>query len=577
MKVVITKTREVGFCFCRRISFFVLVREASRELPASLSLVSWACARSRCGFGGVAVISSHPVTRVKRSLVTAFRLPILRQVSVADSFLRMPTRLALMCCSRGTMLRQTPRSFVFTSVAGMALLLLSSGGSSVPRPPNCISALFPPSVSLSACQRGSLSSAFSRLLRSTSARVSISGSSSQSSINRLPSSLWKKERLTPSNDCHCLDGCLFGDEAPDPASSCSVQHSSCGCEEESGSAGQRLVCGSSRDLNTLQRDSTVQYSKERDKRSLSNDEIASREFEDAVKTRSGIERANRRQAGMYNANFPTNRKIVSTTSRRSQHNADEEGWERASSAWQHRAAPFRVSVYKKEIGGDGDCMYHSIAACLKELEKFYPAFEALDMQAIRNVAADGFVGFRPSETSENRPGPDWDADAFMRRLEVLAALEDEEWLDPWSPSAVLSGDQYRNSDYIIMDTSTPEGKAAAVHFELSRPGSVHWGSGFDIDVVEDALNIGVVVLSHETGGVYARASRTDVKRPYYILIYYYSGQHFQQAGIRHHDKGSGSMEIRSAFSADEVPDFVLRLHREDCRQPLFPEADEGKQ
>ncbi|CBZ53984.1 conserved hypothetical protein [Neospora caninum Liverpool] len=425
----------------------------------------------------------------------------------------------------------------------MALLFLSSGGS-VPQPPTCVSPLFPPSGSLSACQWGSPGSVPSTFLRSTSSREPVSSSTSHSSFPRPHSSLWKGTPQFLLSGGQCVDVCLCGDDAA--ANSCSLHTSSCGCgaERDSASAGPGVACGPARDLNTLQSGSAGQLSGESDDGlPSSNDETASRKFDGALKKRSGTELTKRHETEeKHVAPSSTSLKSLSTALNRSQHKVDDSGWERASSAWQRRAAPFRVTVYKKvshqscrrllegpvtlagteiQIGGGGDCMYHSIAACLKELEKFYPTFKALDMQAIRNAAADGFVGFRVSETSGRIPGADWDAEAFMGRLEVLAALEDEEWLESWSPSAVLSGDQYRNSAYMIMDTSTPEGKAAAVHFELSRPGSIHWGSGFDLEAIEDALNVGIVVLSHENGGVYPRAARTDVKRPYYILLYYY--------------------------------------------------------
>lgn len=63
-----------------------------------------------------------------------------------------------------------------------------------------------------------------------------------------------------------------------------------------------------------------------------------------------------------------------------------------------------------------------------------------------------------------------------------------------------------------------------MHYELSRPGAVHWGSGFDVGAIEDGLNVGIVILSDDTGKMYPRAARTDVKRPYYILLYYYVGR-----------------------------------------------------
>lgn len=33
----------------------------------------------------------------------------------------------------------------------------------------------------------------------------------------------------------------------------------------------------------------------------------------------------------------------------------------------------------------------------------------------------------------------------MERLSVLSVLEDEQWFDLWSPTTILSSDQYRNT------------------------------------------------------------------------------------------------------------------------------------
>ncbi|PHJ24899.1 transmembrane protein [Cystoisospora suis] len=255
----------------------------------------------------------------------------------------------------------------------------------------------------------------------------------------------------------------------------------------------------------------------------------------------------------------------------------EAGWQKAAHQWQTRAAPYGVSVHRRESGGGGDCLYHSIASCLEELRHKYSVFGSLTMKDIRTAAADGFVGYPLSTTAEKKPWPTWDAKAFMERLSVLSVLEDEQWFDLWSPTTILSSDQYRNTGHIIMDTSTPQGKAEAVHYELSRPGAVHWGTGFDVGAIEDGLNVGIIILSDDTGRMYPRAARTDVKRPYYILLYYYSDTHFQQAGIGRRNELSGEIEIASAFRADEVPDFLLDVHSQDSRHPLYPVLESSEE
>ncbi|PFH35544.1 hypothetical protein BESB_051950 [Besnoitia besnoiti] len=436
---------------------------------------------------------------------------------------------------------------------------------------SCTAALDPPSASSSTCHWDPHGAVRPGLRRSPSAYEVIRCSSAQECSGFPSSSHWKQSAAcTPENGCP--DTLLFSD---DTAAHSTRGHGTCARDagEETDSAGlwvsSDLQCS-----KIIQSGKAVQRNSDNEdlhtvpqptgagaERPLLNHAIVRH----ARLTDGGSPRTGTSSETLRIASFPFDNVELHTW---------DGTWKKASPKWQHRAAPFGVAVHRKETGGGGDCMYHSIAACLEELAEIHPEFEALDMQAIRNAAADGFVGYRASKLRHEPPGPQWDANAFMERLAVLAALEDEEWSDSWSPSEVLTGDQYRNSAHMIMDTSTPEGKAAAVHFELSRPGSVHWGAGFDVEAIEDALNIGIIVLSHENGGIYPRASRTDVKRPYYVLIYYYSGEHFQQAGVRRLDEGDKGSRIRSAFGADEIPEFIRHVHSEDCRQPLIPAAKE---
>uniref|UniRef100_A0A0G4GN00 OTU domain-containing protein n=1 Tax=Chromera velia CCMP2878 TaxID=1169474 RepID=A0A0G4GN00_9ALVE len=257
-------------------------------------------------------------------------------------------------------------------------------------------------------------------------------------------------------------------------------------------------------------------------------------------------------------------------------------WQRMSRAWERRRLPGGGRLFRKECGGDGDCLFRSLAAgiadaglrwdsCDLQLSSSKIGTRSVSVGFMREMVAKGFVGLAPDQALESLlsdEGAEWSEGAraeFRERAEILAAMElSGEWLDRFSPSAILQGGRYMTSSGEIVDTSSEGGKALAFALELSTCGNVHWGTELDVGLLEDALGVGVVVLSSETGRVYNHGVKFDRKRRHFILIYYLDGIHYQLAGFQESGR-SGGGEVRSVFSRKSLPQQIRALVEEDCK------------
>ncbi|CEM17505.1 unnamed protein product [Vitrella brassicaformis CCMP3155] len=221
------------------------------------------------------------------------------------------------------------------------------------------------------------------------------------------------------------------------------------------------------------------------------------------------------------------------------------------SRWRQRNADNDQTICRKETGGGGDCLFYSIAEGLASGGLVDTDGSPYTVPRLRRVVARAFVG--------RTEGDEYDEKLFRERMDAFVALEasGEQWPDEWSPLAIMEQDAYVDTKGVIWDTSTMAQKADAVEHELSQCGNSHWGTAVDLELLEDALDVGFIILSQQTG-------RDDI--------------HFQLAALAVPAEGESSarsvdtspspkMRLKSLFSAAEVPRCLRTIWQEDSRQP----------
>ncbi|CEM38169.1 unnamed protein product [Vitrella brassicaformis CCMP3155] len=242
------------------------------------------------------------------------------------------------------------------------------------------------------------------------------------------------------------------------------------------------------------------------------------------------------------------------------------------SRWRQRNADNDQTICRKETGGGGDCLFYSIAEGLASGGLVDTDGSPYTVPKLRRIVARAFVG--------RREGGEYDEKLFRERMDAFVALEasGEQWPDEWSPSAIMEQDAYVDTKGVIWDTSTMAQKADAVEHELSQCGNSHWGTAVDLELLEDVLDVGFIILSQQTGRVYNYRLDSDTTREHYMLLFYQDDIHFQLAALAvpaEEESGTASvdtspspkMRLKSLFSAAEVPRYMKTIWQEDCRQP----------
>ncbi|CDI77265.1 hypothetical protein, conserved [Eimeria acervulina] len=223
--------------------------------------------------------------------------------------------------------------------------------------------------------------------------------------------------------------------------------------------------------------------------------------------------------------------------------------------WTKRLQQQQMQMKRIDAGGGGDCLFLSVALALRE------EGSNVDAQRLRDIAALKVAGL--AEKFEKG-----DEEEFMERLRLLSVLEETgDWGDHWSPSAVLnSSDIYISNAGAYFDVRTPQGKAKAVYHELKQPGNNHWGTAADICALEEALDVGIIVLNDSNGAIYPTGCNVK-PRSKYIFLYFVNGSHFQLAGV----EGRGG--LKCLFRPEEIPAPLLQFFKTDTRNHLiFPSA-----
>lgn len=232
-------------------------------------------------------------------------------------------------------------------------------------------------------------------------------------------------------------------------------------------------------------------------------------------------------------------------------------WSPLGTTWRSRLNSKGLIMRRIDAGGGGDCLFHSVALSLAG--RGFP----IDSLELRRIAADKAAGLRACEKGAVMAPKE--EELFLERLGVMAALElAGEWQDGWSPASIVAGRKaYVATTGYVFDTSTVLGKAQAVHYEMRRPGNNHWGTASDICALEEALDLGIIVMDDSTGKIYPTACERK-RRSHYIFLYFIGGCHFQLVGL---ETSEGHQTV---FAPDELPVGLLRLFQEDTKNDLVP-------
>ncbi|CDJ65299.1 hypothetical protein, conserved [Eimeria necatrix] len=182
--------------------------------------------------------------------------------------------------------------------------------------------------------------------------------------------------------------------------------------------------------------------------------------------------------------------------------------------WSARLKKYNLAMKRADAGGGGDCLFLSVALGLSG-----SGGRSYGVQELRRAAANKAAGIDGCDP--NAAFADGEEEKFMERLAVLASIEEGgDWEESWSPMSILHNkDIYVTAQGDCFDVSTPLGKAKALHYELRLPGNNHWGTSADICALEDALDVGIVVMDDSTGGIYPTGCE-EKKRSKYMFIYY---------------------------------------------------------
>ena len=266
---------------------------------------------------------------------------------------------------------------------------------------------------------------------------------------------------------------------------------------------------------------------------------------------------------------------------------------------QHRFR-YNVDIHSLEVGGDGDCLFHSVAAGLEHL---LLESTAASRHVLRHVPLTVFSSGKLAVVQHLRNMcaeqiDKWSWEELLNYY-VRASMDQElgEWRDLWNPTALLREynldiligcDTVRavsdnpNGDvgdiFIIIDKSdarvggntsqqlqTPiaQGRAflMALRVELQNVfrtlGNTHWGDSTDARLLTDALDVGFFLFADQLQGnstqclVAFDLSRTDF--PLFLALWWNNHTHFRSLEI----ETSSNTSFRSCWSRGQAPQILL--------------------
>ena len=186
-----------------------------------------------------------------------------------------------------------------------------------------------------------------------------------------------------------------------------------------------------------------------------------------------------------------------------------------------------------EAGGGGDCLFHSIAAGI-EIANSIPKIKEnrkLNAKDLRKIVSDNIL--------------EWDDSRFREYIEIarISKLYGE-WNDKWDPNFV-NNKQTLSKIFGLM-------------------GNIHWGTDFDISILSDKLEIGIIVFQANINSarIYCIPSKNK-KKKYYMFIYN-NGGHYQLGGI----KKTNSTQYQSVLLLKDMPQFLKVEYKKLCNSEL---------
>ncbi len=187
-----------------------------------------------------------------------------------------------------------------------------------------------------------------------------------------------------------------------------------------------------------------------------------------------------------------------------------------------------------ETGGGGDCLFSTISEGIKQafINPHINQNQCFSVQELRKIVKDSIIN--------------WDSETFKNNLEIFKVLEDTgDWDDLWSPAEI-------NNKIQLAD-------------QFFRKGNNHWGTDFDIDVISDRLNIGILIFRSEPNlaELYSLVHNSSKKKKYYMLIYNINMLHYKLAGL----KKEGEPFI-SVFNIRDLPQFLKDEYYSKCKHKI---------
>lgn len=188
-----------------------------------------------------------------------------------------------------------------------------------------------------------------------------------------------------------------------------------------------------------------------------------------------------------------------------------------------------------ETGGGGDCLFSSISEGIKQafINPLINENQCFTVQELRRIVRNTIMN--------------WNSETYKDNLEVFKALEETgEWDDLWSPAEIKNKIELAD--------------------QFLQTGNNHWGTDFDIDIISDKLNIGILILRSESNlaELYSLVSDySKKKKKYYMLIYNINMYHYKLAGLKNNYE-----PFTSVYNTKDLPNFLKEEYYSKCKYKI---------
>ena len=194
---------------------------------------------------------------------------------------------------------------------------------------------------------------------------------------------------------------------------------------------------------------------------------------------------------------------------------------------------YNFSVH--EAGGGGDCLFYSISAGIDVARSIPKMNESrnLDAKKLRGIVGNSIL--------------EWDSDKFNEYIEISRLTKNfGEWDDRWNPNYVQNKLQL------------------STIFKMM--GNIHYGTDFDISIISNKLNIGIILFQGNInfGRIYCIPSDNEKPKDYYIFLYN-NGGHYQLAGI----KKKKQKYYQCVLLLKDIPEFIRKEYKKVCNSELL--------